>query len=271
MEFLRTGKRRSYPELRGSADKIVYPAWAEIKFDGEFNWYINDHLTPPFFVNKSGTLRRWEICQIVADLIKEPVQLIGEMCWGVGRKGDLYEFLKHQKDDLLRFRPFDIVMYKHQGLTREPFIARKELLTKLFPRMEVCGKIVHDKKEMEDYFDEVVGKGFEGIVVKGLNSPLLFGPCSWVKIKKLDDSNFIIHSIDPVRERIEVEVPVAGKGTPTKPVIRTVGVKVCNKDKAGLNVRDVVNIEYQGILANGGLRHPVFKGKVVNDGSKVSK
>ena len=47
---------------------------------------------------------------------------------------------------------------------------------------------------------------------------------------------------------------------------RGVGVKVCNKDKALLKVGDDVKIEHQGVLSNGGLRHPVFKGRCNEQG-----
>ncbi|MDD5496765.1 MAG: hypothetical protein PHP46_06705, partial [Candidatus Omnitrophica bacterium] len=55
----------------------------------------------------------------------------------------------------------------------------------------------------------------------------------------------------PAQERIEVLVH---NGANSKPV----GVKVMNKVKATLKVGDIVEIEHQGILSQGGLRHPVF-------------
>ena len=80
---------------------------------------------------------------------------------------------------------------------------------------------------------------------------------SWVKIKKKDINIYELVVIEQTRERGEVLVK-----TSMHPNGRPVGVKICNKDKKGLNIGDQVAIEHQGITVNGSLRHPVFKGKV---------
>jgi hypothetical protein len=93
-----------------------------------------------------------------------------------------------------------------------------------------------------------------------MDSRLIYGPCSWVKIKHKDQTEFAVHTIDPVKERIEVIVNfVASNGvTQTK----YVGCKASQKQKSQLKVGDKVLIEHFGILSSGGLRSPVFCGKV---------
>jgi len=92
---------------------------------------------------------------------------------------------------------------------------------------------------------------YEGIVVKSADSRLIMGVSPWVKLKKKETSDLEVISIDQTQERIEVLVH---NGTASKGV----GVKVMNKVKATLKVGDIVEIEHQGILSKGGLRHPVF-------------
>ena len=238
---------------------MVYPAWAEVKLDGEFNWFIYDNrINPGYFINKHGRVRsKWDVATKI-ESHGYPLRLIGELFWNEGMKGALYDLLKHQKDDGLNFYPFDIVEYNGENMRTVPLIERKELLAHIAKDItdnhKINGRVVQNKGEVLAYFNEIVAQGFEGIVVKPLNSKLVFGPCDWVKIKDKDESNFPIHSIDPVRERVEiwVKTPVSGK---------LVGLKVCNKDKVNLQVGEMIKVEHQGILSGGGLRHPSFKGK----------
>jgi len=255
MKVVRTNEKMAYPELRGTVESIRYPAMAEIKLDGEFN-YLHIDKTGVSTVNKSGKVRsgwlKWEGT--------EHTTLIGELYYGAGKAGQLYDLLSHQDSDDLNFRAFDITCYKGTDVVNEDLLTRIELLSEVWPIDPTRYKVVNSLAEMYEYFHWVVSQGYEGIVVKNLDSKLRFGPCGWVKIKYKDQNDYHISMIDPVRERIEVNV-VSHIDACT--IEKAVGVKVCNKDKSGLSLGDIVTIEHQGILSGGGLRHPVYKGKVV--------
>ena len=246
----RTTNKPRFPELRGALEGIQFPAWAERKYDGEFNWFIKNGEC--YLLNKHGKKRTdCAVTQLIDSEIGTTIQLIGELFYDEGKAGALYELLKNKNSGSLHYRPFDIVEYDGENLIDKPLITRKEILHSLFPALSAPGKVCQDAHDVVMYFNDAVKDGYEGIVVKNMVGRLVFGPCSWVKMKKKDESNFKVISIDPVRERIEVEVKLPAG-------IRPVGVKVSNKEKTKLRVGSVVAVQYQSILSHGGLRHPVF-------------
>ena len=253
MNTVRTSSKSQYPELRGREATLRYPAWAEPKLDGEFNWLIKDS-DGCYTVNKRG-LRRSE-CPATQCFEANPnvysVQLIGELYWPPGHNGALYDLLRHQKDDGLVFKPFDIVELNGVSLTKHML---KDRIDIMFNRLNIVpeGKIVKSHEHMQQFFNKQLSLGYEGIVVKNLDSNLVFGPCSWVKLKKKDQNDYPIVYIDPTLERIEVLVK-------TDTTSKNVGVKVPNKAKFKLQKGDIARIEHQGILSTGGLRHPVYLG-----------
>ena len=252
-------RKMPYPELRGNIAQIQYPALAEIKFDGEFNWLISNPPNEPYLINKNGKIRTdCNITKWAQANLAFPFQMLGELVWGGGKAGALYDLLSHQEDNELSFRPFDLVSLSGVNLEKETLMTRIEELQRIMsPKYEGL-KFVENESDVIQFFNETVAKGYEGIVVKNLHSPLVFGPCGWVKLKKKDENVYPIVAIDPVKERIEVAVDSVGVNGTTS---RNVGVKCCNRDKQGLKIGDKVKIEHQGILSQGGLRHPVYKGK----------
>ena len=240
------GDRQAFPELKGDIRAMRYPAYCEMKADGELNWFKPDK-EHPYLINKSGKIRY--SFPITKELSHIKHKLLGELCWGDGKAKSLYEFLKHQTDDELKFMVFDVDI-------PGTYIERKLWLADhIFPMPHV--RLVDwsralTKDDIKIHYDCYVnGMGYEGIVVKSADSRLIMGVCPWVKLKKKETSDLEVISIDPTQERIEVLVHSAMGSKP-------VGVKVMNKIKATLKVGDIVEIEHQGILSQGGLRHPVF-------------
>jgi len=246
------------PKLRGNIKSIKYPAWVEIKYDGEFCWLIQEpdytKMPNPCLVNKYGTTR-FNSCVIDQYTInKSSVKLLGELYYKYGMAGDLYSLLSHKQDEsVLTFRPFDIAEYNERPLLNEPLVERKEILARLYGSAGICeGKVVQNEAEVIDYFQEKTNKGYEGVVVKNLDGRLVInGACDWVKIKHKDQNDYKITSIDQHKERVEYSVV-----TPT--VTKINAVKVMDKVKQTMQVGDIITIEHQGILPAGGLRHPVY-------------
>ena len=228
--------------------------------DGEYTWLVKTD-NECYTVNKYGNCRYdYPVTESAKKLKGASLGdfiLIGELYYGDGKKGRLYDLLSHKESDALNFMPFDIVQFKGVSVGKATLVDRLEMMHELGidPTIYNHGRVIDDKEQLKDYCEWVEAMDYEGVVVKGLEMPLMFGPCNWIKIKTKDQSNFRVVKIDPVKERIEVSVT-----TPTTQ--RNCGCKCSNKDKALLKVGDNVTIEHQGILAQGGLRHPVFKGKV---------
>lgn len=264
------GNTQDFPKLRGDISGLRYPVYVEPKIDGELDWYVpccEDEAG--YLINKSGKIR--SDCPIVKELdAMLPIDqwpcptngLLGELHWGDGKKGQLYEFLSHQKDDDLRFTVFDVDM---PGTYEE----RIAWLVKHIPSWTSTGHVrlitnnrADNKAEVMELYkcwtqDSEEG-GYEGIVVKSADSRLIMGPCSWVKMKEFQSCECTITSIDPSRERIEVD-PCQYMNNPIgrKPV--RVGVKVPTVEKIKLRVGDIIEIEHLGILDSGALRNPVYK------------
>jgi len=240
------GDRQAFPELRGDLRAMRYPAWVEAKVDGELNWFVPGKEFP-YLINKSGKIRySFPITKELSHINK---RLLGELHWQDGKAKALYDFLEHQTDDELNFTVFDVDLPL-------PYLERRSwLIENVSPTAHVRlvdASRIMSKDDVRLHYEHYVNVlGYEGIVVKSGDSRFIMGVSPWVKLKKKETLDLEVISIDPTQERIEILVH---NGPTSKPV----GVKVMNKVKATLKVGDIVEIEHQGILSKGGLRHPTF-------------
>lgn len=245
------------PELRGSLASMKYPAFSEIKLDGEFNYiYYADKQI--YTKNKYGKKREGfnELNMMKEHLERKEVKsalMLCELYWEDGKLGRLYDLLSHKTDNRVHIDVFDVMMKDNKNVSTLSLLDRKELLWEMLDTWQVRGKVVQDGKEATESFNDAVSHGWEGVVIKSMDSPLTLGPCSWVKMKYKDQSNYEVGFIDPHKERIEVLVPDPKALDPI-----TVGVKAPNRYKKHIKVGDMVTIEHQGVLASGSLRHPVL-------------
>jgi ATP-dependent DNA ligase len=255
-----------FPELRGSINSIKYPAYLDIKYDGEANYFIYDKDKGPYLINKYGTTRsKWHKLDKIVDIISPTNNnciMLGELVATDGKNGDLYNLLKMKDDDSIKFVIYDV---KPDGMAADMSLeVRKAYLTTLMlvgGLQDVCAsKRVNNAKEAQDAFNEVVKYGYEGVVVKSMKGRFPNGTCDWAKIKFKDQTVYTVLNVDPVKERMEISVP-------NTTGIVVCGVKLCSKHKNNIKAGDRVLIEHQGILSSGSLRHPVFIRKEENDGS----
>lgn len=243
----------SFPKLRGNLNGIVFPALIECKYDGEPNYLIHRPHMGTHLSNRYG-LERSDFP--VTEGLKGAPQmvLLGELCFGEGKKGQLYEFLKYKKDDNLNYFAYDILEYEDRDLRNLPLVERKKILSNLeIPNIRagifhVNGFVASDKQKAREHFKRFISNGYEGGVVKNKHEPFYAKSSYWVKMKYKDRSIYPIAYIDPTRDRIEITVDTDQK--------KRVGVKVSKK--AQLHVGQMVLIEHLGLLESGSLRNPIF-------------
>jgi hypothetical protein len=253
-------------KLRGTMAGIRYPAIADIKYDGELALVSGDGNSGWATGNKYGRMRKFTCDEIGLKDEKFGTSVyLAELMYKEGRSGDLYQLLSHKEDTaVLRVRIFDVFYHGNVAMHLQPLVKRKEILKQLDPKVVAESAIVRNKQDIDDYMSYAVDEGYEGIVVKNADETIGGSDqliMAWVKIKHKDTSVFIVSRVDPVKERIEVTYPYFNKVGDQ--CVGCSGVKVMHKHKKTLMPGDHVNIEHQGILDTGGLRHPVFLRKVV--------
>jgi len=256
------------PELRGSIKHITYPAFAELKLDGEFNFLV---YTPKlcFLINKYGTVRKnFPALNDIEKILKNNVgtdvghdkgscMLVCEVYWDKGKLHDIYKLNSHKKDDDTKIAVFDVVSW-NGDLRREVLVDRLEGLHALgLSDYTPESKVVLNEVELEQFFEQMVKDGYEGIVAKPLDGIFPAGPCPWAKVKFKDQNDCAVTLVDTSKERIEI-ISVSVDPTSGKPRMIPVGVKAPNKYKKHIKVGEVVTIEHQGVLESGSLRHPVL-------------
>ena len=235
------GKAPQFPDIRGNLETTRFPVYVETKIDGETQWFA-----PTCLTNSSGKMRYdMPICREISTNIKwHGERLLGELHWGEGKAGDFYKIKPASGDDL-NFTVFDVdlplpYLDRHKWLIEH--IGATQHVSVVLAIMALNKEQVHEI--YNQYADEM---GFEGAVIKSFDSRLIMGPCPWVKIKKKETLDLEVVQISTTQERIEVLY-----------MDKRVGVKCLDKDKKDLKVGNIVEIEHQGILSGGGLRHPIF-------------
>lgn len=256
------GQAINFPQLRGSLAGLHYPAMAEIKYDGEFN-YLRYSGPETYLINKYGTIKKDfpALNAITGNLNKAKATsatLVCEVYWDKGKLGALYELLSHKKDNACKICLFDIIELDGSNMRQKIFLERKEIMQELNlgDWLPTCW-VVHNEADVQRRFNEVTSNDYEGLAVKSLDSQFVSGPCNWVKMKKKDQNDYEVTLVDKVKERIEIcAYGVAGSINHVNGV--SVGVKAPDKYKKHIHIGDIVTIEHQGRLKSGSLRHPVL-------------
>ncbi|MCX6777647.1 MAG: ATP-dependent DNA ligase, partial [Candidatus Micrarchaeota archaeon] len=91
----------------------------------------------------------------------------------------------------LRLFAFDLLYADGEDYTRKPYSERRKALAGIVGKkggvIQLSDAIITDKaKELENYFNDSVSKGLEGIIAKDLNSPYVAGArkFAWIKLKR---------------------------------------------------------------------------------------
>lgn len=85
-----------------------------------------------------------------------------------------YEVERLIKELPVELNVFDVIYYHGKSLINEPFVERRKLVEKIVKRKErVIGastmKIIHNKREAEEFYEKSLKAGEEGVMIKNLN------------------------------------------------------------------------------------------------------
>lgn len=110
-----------------------------------------------------------------------------------------YEVEKKAKEYPLNLFLFDIMYLEGKSQMELPFIERRKKLESIVNEGGIVKlseqKIISTPKELEEFFEEKISQGLEGIMAKDLNAPYIAGArkFAWIKLKRsykgsLDDT-----------------------------------------------------------------------------------
>ena len=127
-----------------------------------------------------------------------------------------YEIDKMSEEIPLKLFIFDVMFYDGKDITNLPLKERKKIIERVVDSskgVEVSeGYHIKTAEQIEEHFNDFIGRGLEGLMAKDLNSPYSAGArkFSWIKLKKSYKSE-LSDTID-----ITIIGYYSGKGTRTK-------------------------------------------------------
>jgi ATP-dependent DNA ligase len=237
----------------------------------------NEQDLPKFFIN-------------VKDSFSTPMSLLLDCEFAYGEHGDLYKFLSARTTDDpgLTLHIFDILYNNNIDIRPLSLQDRLTQLTKVIQPTDNVKLVdlytINKQEEIQQTFDMLVTKGYEGAVVK-TNSPYTNGV--WVKLKQKDTLDLIIYAVP--KKNIRNGIPYTfkikdGEGKEMGSVssglslgIKKTLLKPIKEDNEFVYIEPtLVEVEFQEKLFTDGnirLRHPrmlrVRKDKPINEASVV--
>jgi len=272
-------------------DKVVYPVRAEYKIDGSrlqiHKWGTQTWIYSRRGVEKSQTLP--EIVEIAKKFNAQSCIVDGEVL-AVDKNGNPLPFqvmlertvpreltpeelAERMEKVRVTYRAFDILFLNGRELTSLPLSERRKYLVEVVPQEYLAeGVECQNEVELMRFYDEALKKGFEGIVVKDLNSPYEMGQrtYTWLKLKPERDtidctivkalygkgrraglySSFLLAVRHPTEKRLYTIGKVSNLPEQTMDTLATIVEKTkTSEDDEGVFVKPtvVVEVTYQEI------------------------
>jgi ATP-dependent DNA ligase len=198
---------------------LRYPIATEIKYDGEYTQIIINN-NDIYMVNKYNTIRRdnpilREFMQQLnenrdvkflnerfpTDMIKHV--FVGELCC---RKPNtpFNQFLSYVRNgewSKLELRVFDILEIYHQQLPAVQYEEKRKMIETIFYNGEYVKlseqKVCKTPEEALRFFERAVNKGYEGIMLKPLNS---INEKGWFKLKPFYDIDVVVVGVSKQKQ-----------------------------------------------------------------------
>jgi len=192
------------PFMEIAGNHIFYPCVAEIKFNGEFQYLINDG-TETYLANKKEYGRIRTGMKVTNINIPEQSVFCGELIYQDGKV--FQDFQRHKLTDDLRLVIFQVLRVKGQDIWKVAnYTDQRKLLEKqtfynndvfLVPNFAIA-----NRKQFDDIFDRMVVKqGYEGLVAKDPLSSYINGETGkWYKEKFKGYANLAIMGFKVVKD-----------------------------------------------------------------------
>lgn len=232
------------PKLRGSIDSIWFPVFGQVKMDGEYQIIKRDKGSI-YALGKTGDKRMdfTDLNRIGELLAGHDLHLMAELYHGEGKNHSLHDLLKDNKSDSLKLFIHDIVI---QNITTAK---RMELLSSIMGG--AVGVVLNDRDAVDRFFNDAVARGYEGIVLKPMDSTLAMAQ-QWIKLKASDDTIMQVIDLCGTDDRIALNT---GHGNVT--------AKITLGNKKGVKLGDNMLVRHFGFIGkNGGVRNPIIIKKV---------
>jgi DNA ligase 1 len=101
-----------------------------------------------------------------------------------------YEVEKKAKEYPLNLFLFDVMYVDGKSMMDKPFIERRKKLGEILKEGDIIKlskmEIIDNPKRLEEFFEEKISQGLEGIIAKDLNAPYIAGArkFAWIKLKR---------------------------------------------------------------------------------------
>jgi len=98
--------------------------------------------------------------------------------------------LEYAKEYPLKLFAFDLLYIEGEDYTVKPFIERRKKLEEVIPQNNTLElsemRLVETPKEIEEFFEDAISRGLEGIMAKRLDAPYTAGSrnFNWIKLKR---------------------------------------------------------------------------------------
>jgi DNA ligase-1 len=179
------------------------PARVDWKIDGvRIQVHRSGHRVEVYTRNLNRvTDRLGDIAEVVRQFPADSFVLDGEALWLAddGRPARFQETAgRFGTDDLPErgLRPFffDLLHLDGEDLIDDPLRARRTRLERLVSDCAVPGRQVHQARETAEVLAEALGRGHEGVVVKGMDSTYEAGRrgAAWVKVKPVHTLDLVV-------------------------------------------------------------------------------
>jgi ATP-dependent DNA ligase len=274
------------PFMHMEGDYIPFPCIAEVKLDGEFQYVIKRQ-------NKVTLLNKKEHGRIREDMpvtkldIPDDTILTAELVYGTGKQ--FYEFARHKLDEDNNIGVFGCLRWDGVDVWKsQTYLETRQLLeAQKFYNEKIClvpKKVCRDKAELDAFFHQVTGLGYEGIVIIDPYSRFVNGASARrAKRKYVADNDFVILGFQTESKRAKTLSILVGykKGDkierlthvgggfelPEKEaLLSTLKGLVSGRDGEDYLVEPkiVVTVKHYGIIRNpdgsvSSLRHPQFR------------
>ena len=101
-----------------------------------------------------------------------------------------YEIEKKAKEYPLNLFLFDVMYVDNQSWMDKPLVERREKLKSIVKEGGLIKlseqRIIDNEKDLEDFFEDAISRGLEGIIAKDLSAPYIAGArkFAWIKLKR---------------------------------------------------------------------------------------